>query len=83
MKKNDPNLNSLQNDDHMGPEAVDLIHGVRGGGRRAGRMMSLPMSLFSEWVATSHCGPLSTPQGGSAREVHQQEGEAWPGPGGE
>ena len=48
-EENDPNPRSLQDYDHMGPEAVDLSHGVKGGGRRAGRMMSLPMSLSSGW----------------------------------
>lgn len=27
----------------------------------AGRMMSLSMTLSSEWVATSHCHPFPTP----------------------
>lgn len=38
-------------------------------------MMSLPMSLSSEWVATSIAVLFPHPQGGNDREVHWQKRE--------
>lgn len=61
VKKNYPNPSTLADYDHLGPKPVALSHGVRGGGSRAGRMMSLPMSLSSECMALSHCCPFATP----------------------